>query len=148
MPYSKKNEDGSFKVITNKGKKNERVHSKHTTKAKAEAQVRLMRAVDNGWKPTHKEEIEMEQELEILEEVKNCKESNIVKVLNKLDEKWGKEAEIKHTGQYSDKTIDELESMLAKIEKSGPHKEDSPEDKKRKQIQFAIRAKKNWKGGV
>jgi hypothetical protein len=28
------------------------VHAKHTTKKKAEAQARLLRAVEHGWKPT------------------------------------------------------------------------------------------------
>ena len=30
------------------------VKAKHTTKEKAEAQARLLRAVDHGWKPTGK----------------------------------------------------------------------------------------------
>ena len=30
------------------------VHAKHTTKAKAEAQARLLNAIDHGWKPTGK----------------------------------------------------------------------------------------------
>lgn len=30
------------------------VHAKHSTKANAEAQVRLLNAVDHGWKPTGK----------------------------------------------------------------------------------------------
>ena len=30
------------------------VHAKGTTKAKAEAQQRLLNAVDHGWKPTKK----------------------------------------------------------------------------------------------
>ena len=28
------------------------VHAKHTTKAKAESQQRLLNAIDHGWKPT------------------------------------------------------------------------------------------------
>lgn len=28
------------------------IHAKHTTKAKADAQQRLLNAVDHGWKPT------------------------------------------------------------------------------------------------
>lgn len=30
------------------------VHSKRTTKARAERQVRLMNATEHGWRPTHK----------------------------------------------------------------------------------------------
>lgn len=41
-----KNKDGSFRVATPNG-----VHAKSTTKAKAEAQKRLLNAVDHGWKP-------------------------------------------------------------------------------------------------
>ena len=31
-----------------------RIHAKGTTKAKAKSQVRLLNAVDHGWKPTKK----------------------------------------------------------------------------------------------
>ena len=31
-----------------------RVHAKHTTKKKAEAQANLLRGVEHGWKPTGK----------------------------------------------------------------------------------------------
>lgn len=40
---------GGYKVSTQGGTK-----AKRTTKAKAEAQVRLLRAVEHGWKPTKK----------------------------------------------------------------------------------------------
>lgn len=29
------------------------IHAKHTTKEKAEAQARLLRGVEHGWRPTH-----------------------------------------------------------------------------------------------
>ena len=64
-----------------------------------------------------------------------------------LDEKWAGDAKVKPTGQYKDKTVEELKSMLAKLKKSGPHKADSPEAKKQHQINFALRAKGNWKKG-
>lgn len=48
MPYTIEKHDGHFKVITNKGKDNEKVHSKHTTKEKAEAQVKLLRAIEHN----------------------------------------------------------------------------------------------------
>jgi len=31
-----------------------RVHAKHTTKAKAKKQTRLLRGIEHGWKPTGK----------------------------------------------------------------------------------------------
>ncbi len=65
----------------------------------------------------------------------------------KLKEKWAGDAEVKPTGQYKDKTVEELKSMLAKLKKSGPHGEDSPEAKKQRQINFALRAKGGWKKG-
>jgi hypothetical protein len=64
-----------------------------------------------------------------------------------LDEKWAGDAEVKPTGQYKDKSVEELKSMLAKLKKSGPHGEDSPEAKKQRQINFALRAKGGWKKG-
>ncbi len=48
MPVKIKEVDG-YRVSTPSG-----VHAKHTTKAKAEAQGRLLRAVEHGWKPTGK----------------------------------------------------------------------------------------------
>lgn len=65
-----------------------------------------------------------------------------------LDEKWAGDAKINPTGQYAGKSVDELKSMLAKLKKSGPHEKGSPGFKKMRQIMFAIRAKKDWKGGV
>jgi len=64
-----------------------------------------------------------------------------------LDEKWAGDAKVKATGEYSGKSVEELKSMLAKLKKSGPHKADSPEAKKQHQINFALRAKGNWKKG-
>ncbi len=66
---------------------------------------------------------------------------------DKLDEKWAGDAEVKPTGQYKDKSVDELKSMLAKLKKSGPHDKDSPAAKKMRQINFALRAKGGWKKG-
>jgi len=73
---------------------------------------------------------------------------DVVSYFNKgdrLDEKWAGDAKIEKTGEYADKTIDELESMLSKLKKSGPHKEGSPEYKKQNQIEFAIRSKHKGK---
>jgi hypothetical protein len=41
--------NGKYKVATPNG-----THAKSTTKAKAEAQRRLLNAVEHGWHPTHK----------------------------------------------------------------------------------------------
>ena len=65
-----------------------------------------------------------------------------------LDEKWAGDAKVKPTGEYSGKTVEELKSMLAKLKKTGPHEEGTPGFKRMRQIMFAIRAKKGWKGGV
>jgi hypothetical protein len=50
MPYAiRKNRDGSYRVVNaDTGK----VHMKSGTKADAEAQVRLLHGVDEGWTPT------------------------------------------------------------------------------------------------
>lgn len=64
-----------------------------------------------------------------------------------LDEKWAGDAEIKSTGEYAGKSVEQLKSMLAKLHKSGPHKEGSPEAKKQRQLNFALRAKGGWKKG-
>jgi len=48
MPYTiRKVKGGKYSVSGPSG-----VHAKGTTRAKAEAQVRLMRAVEHGWRPT------------------------------------------------------------------------------------------------
>jgi len=41
--------NGKYRVTTPNG-----VHAKKTTKKKAQAQQRLLNAVDHGWKPTGK----------------------------------------------------------------------------------------------
>ncbi len=50
MPYKiKKTSGGKNKVTSPSG-----TRAKGTTKKKAEAQTRLLRAVEHGWKPTKK----------------------------------------------------------------------------------------------
>jgi hypothetical protein len=44
---AKKNSKGGYTVTTPNG-----THAKNTTKSKAEAQERLLNAIDHGWKPT------------------------------------------------------------------------------------------------
>lgn len=41
-----KNTDGTYRVRTPK-----RTHAKRTTKKKAQAQARLLNAIDHGWQP-------------------------------------------------------------------------------------------------
>lgn len=51
MPYAIRKRGSSYEVVnTETG----RVHAKHTTKKKAEAQVRLLRGVEHGMKPRRK----------------------------------------------------------------------------------------------
>lgn len=47
MPVKIQKTDGGYRVSTPHG-----VKAKHTTKAKAEAQERLLNAVEHGWKPS------------------------------------------------------------------------------------------------
>lgn len=49
MPVKMLKVKGGFKVKTPN-----MVHAKHTTKAKAMAQTRLLNALEHGWKPTKK----------------------------------------------------------------------------------------------
>lgn len=51
MPYSVRHVKGGYRVVNTK---TGRVHSRHTSKAKAEAQVRLLRGVEHGFTPTGK----------------------------------------------------------------------------------------------
>lgn len=71
-----------------------------------------------------------------------------------MNEKWDSDAEIEHTGEYEDKTVDELQKQLDNLKSRSKKYQDKGKDvpesikKKEKQVMFAIRAKKNWKGGV
>jgi hypothetical protein len=49
MPEKITKVKGGYRVSTPGG-----VKAKHTTKAKAKSQARLLRAVDHGWTPTQK----------------------------------------------------------------------------------------------
>ena len=49
MPYKEHKVKGGYSVTSPHGTK-----AKHTTKEKADAQMRLLRAVEHGWKPTGK----------------------------------------------------------------------------------------------
>lgn len=49
MPYTMRKTNGKYSVHSTHG-----VKAKKTTKKKAKAQMRLLRAVKHGWKPTGK----------------------------------------------------------------------------------------------
>ena len=63
-----------------------------------------------------------------------------------VSEKWAGDTEIKSTGKWADKTIAELKKARSALK----DKEDrtKEETSKLRQINFAIRSKKDWKGGV
>src|SRR6056300_522878 len=89
----------------------------------------------------------LEQQPEPKVEQKLQVKSKLQESIDSLSEKWAGDAEVKQTGQYADKTTGELKKMLGSLHKSGPHKRGSAEDKKQKQINFALRAKGGWKKG-
>ena len=49
MPATKRKVKGGYQVSTPSG-----VKSKKTSKKRADAQIRLLNAIDHGWKPTGK----------------------------------------------------------------------------------------------
>jgi hypothetical protein len=65
----------------------------------------------------------------------------------RLEELWAKPFTVPKSkrGMFSGKTVAELESSLAALKKTGPHKEGSPEFTKEKELNFALRAKRGWK---
>lgn len=63
-----------------------------------------------------------------------------------IQEKWSGDAEVEQTGQYAKKTIEELKSMRSKLK--AKKERSAAESTKLRQINFAIRAKRDWKGGA
>lgn len=63
-----------------------------------------------------------------------------------IQEKWEGGADIEQTGEYSGKTIGELQSMHDELSAKKDHT--AEDTKKLRQINFAIRAKRDWKGGA
>jgi hypothetical protein len=51
LPYSVKKIDDAYQVVDEETGK---VHSRHTTKEKAERQRRLLEGIRHGWRPTGK----------------------------------------------------------------------------------------------
>jgi hypothetical protein len=64
-----------------------------------------------------------------------------------LDEKWSGDTKLnpEKKDMFKGKSKAELEKQLATLHKSGPHKKGSPEYTKQQELNFAIRAKSNWK---
>lgn len=61
-----------------------------------------------------------------------------------IQEKWKGAGEVQQTGEYADKTITELKSMQSKLKDK--KERTAEESTKLRQINFAIRAKRDWKG--
>lgn len=68
---------------------------------------------------------------------------DILKKIDKLVvEKWDKKVEIHSTGEYTDKSVEQLCRMLKKIRAA-----ETFDREKFSEVMFAIRAKTGWKGG-
>jgi hypothetical protein len=87
--------------------------------------------------------------LDMLEELgfKGLKPADAEKLMKEgtLSEKFEDEADIEQTGEYSDKSVGELRAMKKKL-MDKPERTDA-EQKKVRQLNFAIRAKTGWKKG-
>lgn len=74
------------------------------------------------------------------------KSQHIMEMLYNLEEKWDMKNVVNPTekGKYKDADVEELRSELEKLKASGPHKKESEEFGKMRELQFAIRAKTGW----
>lgn len=78
--------------------------------------------------------------------------SDIKKQRKEMGEKWEGDVEVKQTGEYSDKTIAQLNAHIKKLKAQNEKKKDEgdrvPEKDRTKmsQLYFAKRAKQGWKG--
>lgn len=76
------------------------------------------------------------------------------KITKSVNERWDTDVEIKSTGKYADKTVEELESELSDVKAKSKKHQDDGEDvprtiiRKEHQLNFAIRAKKGWPKGI
>ena len=66
------------------------------------------------------------------------------KCTESVTEKWAGDTKIKKTGQWAGKTIAELQKLASALRKK--ESRTPAEQSKLKQINFAIRSKRNWKG--
>jgi hypothetical protein len=62
------------------------------------------------------------------------------------NEAWAGDTKIKNTGQWASKTIAELQKLASALRKK--ESRTAAEQSKLKQINFAIRSKRDWKGGT
>jgi hypothetical protein len=70
------------------------------------------------------------------------------KVFAKELSKWDTEYKTPESkkGMFEGRSEESLQSELNKLRKSGPHKKGSAEYTKEKELMFALRAKRGWKG--
>jgi chaperonin cofactor prefoldin len=74
--------------------------------------------------------------------------------MKRMREAWDTDTDIKQTGEHAGKTIAQLQGELETLKKRSKTYQEKgesvPEEIKKKehQITFAIRAKRNWKGGT
>ena len=68
------------------------------------------------------------------------------KCTESVTEKWAGDTKIKKTGQWAGKTIAELQKLARALRKK--ESRTPAEQSKLKQINFAIRSKRDWKGGT
>lgn len=86
-----------------------------------------------------------------MKHLKDFNNYGINNINNSMNEKWNEDVKIKKTGEHADKTIDELEDELKNLKRKSARyqKEGNTVPKKIKEkeseINFAIRAKRNWK---
>lgn len=65
-----------------------------------------------------------------------------------LFEKWGVSNAVNpaEKGKYKGWSVDDLEKKYKQLKASGPHHKGSKEFGQMRELAFALRAKKNWKG--
>lgn len=92
-------------------------------------------------------------EKDLFKDNKPTKRTGVAKDVLKEDvnEKWGKDVEVKSTGEHAGKTIEELKGELRRLKiRSKKYQEQGKKVPKsiidqEAEINFAIRAKKDWK---
>lgn len=117
---------------------------KYKGKTKAELEKMLAAVKKSGPHKKGSKEYERQNELEFALRAKSG--WGKVPESNELDEKWKGDADVKATGEWSKHTVAELEKKAEALRKKKDHT--AAETKRLKQINFAIRAKRNWKGGA
>jgi hypothetical protein len=69
-----------------------------------------------------------------------------IDIINRTSEAWDVPTKVapSERGKYEGKTKEQLLGQYNALKKMGPHKEDSPEYGKMRELAFAIRAKSGW----